>query len=112
MLKKVIRSETSSPKKKNKKRQCFAVITNLRIVGISVFANTIAKVSAVFVGLCLSSMGVVFRQENTSRVFKKYFLCPRKKLFAISFVYFNSWPVILTALPAVMVVSRRCETRS
>lgn len=49
---------------------------------------------------------------------EKYFLCPqeeggrKKKVSALSFVYFNSWPVILTALPAVMVASRRCETRS
>lgn len=44
---------------------------------------------------------------------KPDFLCLwKKKVFALSFVYFNSWPVILTALPAVMVASRRCETRS
>lgn len=75
---------------------------------ISVFTNTKASIR-----LCLSSMGVVFSQEDTSILFFfKYFLCAWKKKSALSFVYFNSWPVILTALPAVMVASRRCETRS
>ena len=92
MFKKVIQSET---------RQHFAAIINVRIIGV-----------ICSIGLCLSSMGVVIRQENISRLFKNTFFVYRKKLFALSFVYFNSWPVILTALPAVMVASRRCETRS
>lgn len=42
-----------------------------------------------------------------SSPFGKYFLYPQveKKVFALSFVYLNSRPVILTALPAVMVAS-------
>lgn len=70
---------------------------------ISVFVNT-----KIFV---LVALGVVFSQADTSRLFKQYFHCVWKK-YALSFVYFNSWLMILTALPAVMVASRRCETRS
>lgn len=103
MFKKVILSETSL----SKRSQCLEIIVNVRIMSISVFANT--KVS---IGLCLSSMGVVFSQEDTSSLFKNTFFVHGKKVSALSFVYFNSWPVILTALPAVMVASRRCETRS
>lgn len=62
-------------------------------------------------GLCLGCMGVIFIQEDTSRLFGKNVLS-LSKVFALSFVYFNSWPVILTALPAVMGASRKCETRS
>lgn len=51
----------------------------------------------------------LFFVRNTFFVHRKR---GEKKVSALSFVYFNSWPVILTALPAVMVASRRCETRS
>lgn len=99
----------SSSKKKGK-NESVKITLNIRIVIISV--NT--KVS---IGLCLSSMGVVFHQKYTSRLFKNKLSLSikkkkEKKASALSFVYFNSWPVILTALPAVMVASRRCETRS
>lgn len=56
-LKKVLLNETGIHKKKE-------TIVNVR--SIFVFATT--KVS---IGLCLSSMGVVFTQEDTSRLLKK-----------------------------------------
>lgn len=62
-------------------------------------------------GLCLRRLGVVLRQEHTSRIFEILSLSVEKES-ALSFEYFNSWPVILTDLPAVVVACRRCETRS
>lgn len=40
------------------------------------------------------------------------FLIVSRRADALAFVYFSSWPGILTALPAVMAASRRWETRS
>lgn len=60
-------------------------------------------------------LGVVLRCEHTLRFiyfFFKYFLCPLRKYFPLAFGQFNSWSVVLSDLPAVMVACRRCETRS
>lgn len=49
---------------------------------------------------------------NLQTFWETLFFCLQKRTKSLPssvFVRFNSWPVILTALPAVMVAFRKCE---